>query len=92
MKLPLLLLSTLALGLLQARAQVQIHEFMATNTRAYPDITDFEDYPDWIELKNNSGSAVSLNGYFLSDDPSDPFKWPVPSTASIPANGFLLIM
>ncbi len=73
-------------------AQVRIHELMASNTRAYPDITDFEDYPDWIELKNSGAVATSLNGYFLSDDPGDPFKWPVPSSASIPGNGFLLFM
>ena len=75
-----------------SQAQVQIHEIMASNTRAYPDITDFEDYPDWIELKNTGAAAASLNGYFLSDDPSDPFKWPVPTTASIAAGGFLLFM
>jgi hypothetical protein len=82
----------LLLGLAQTQAQVQINEVMASNTRAYPDITDFEDYPDWLELRNTSGSSVSLNGYFLSDDPKDPFKWPVPATASIPANGYLLFM
>lgn len=73
-------------------AQVRIHELMASNTRSYPDITDFEDYPDWIELKNSGGTPASLEGYFLSDDPSDPFKWPVPAGATVPANGFLLIM
>ena len=82
----LLLLSTVS------HAQVRIHELMASNTRAYPDITDFEDYPDWIELKNSGAAAASLNGYFMSDDPGDPFKWPVPSSASIPGNGFLLFM
>ncbi len=71
---------------------IVINEVMAINTRAYPDITDFEDYPDWIELKNNTDSLVNLAGYFLSDDTSDPFKWPIPSGATIPANGFLLIM
>ena len=92
MKLPLLLIFSLVIGLSQASAQVQINEIMASNTRAYPDITDFEDYPDWFELKNTTASAVSLDGYFISDDPGNPFKWPVPATASIPANGFLLFM
>lgn len=78
---------------LQAAAPtVSINEFMASNVRAYPDIVDFEDYPDWIELKNNSFSQVSLDGYFLSDRLSNPFKWGFPAGASIPANGFLLIM
>ncbi len=92
MKLTRILFSALLLGLTHSQAQVQINEIMASNTRAYPDITDFEDYPDWFELKNTTGSVLSLDGYFISDDPADPFKWPVPSTASIPANGFLLFM
>jgi hypothetical protein len=92
MKLYVPLIFALVLGTVHGRAQVQINELMAGNTRAYPDITDFEDYPDWIELKNSGGTAASLNGYFLSDNPSDPFKWPIPSTASIPANGFLVFM
>jgi hypothetical protein len=92
MKRPLLLLSCILFGFFDASAQVQINEVMASNTRSFPDIVDFEDYPDWFELKNTTGSAVSLDGYFISDDPSNPFKWPVPSTASIPANGYLLFM
>lgn len=71
---------------------VSINEFMASNVRAYPDIVDFEDYPDWIELKNNGSSEVSLDGYFLSDSQSNPFGWAFPAGASIPANGFLLVM
>ena len=75
-----------------SRAEVQLNELMASNTRAYPDITDFEDYPDWIELHNTGATAASLSGLFLSDDPADPFKWPVPATASIPGSGYLLLM
>lgn len=73
-------------------AQVQLNELMASNTRAYPDITDFEDYPDWIELRNLGAAEVSLAGYFISDDPADPFKWPVPAGATIAGHGYLLLM
>lgn len=82
----------MAIGFVPASAQVQINEIMASNTRAFPDITDFEDYPDWFELKNTTASPVSLDGYFISDDPSNPYKWPVPASTTIPANGFLLFM
>src|SRR4051812_7454004 len=75
-----------------ATPTVSINELMASNVRAFPDVVDFEDYPDWIELKNSDSSPASLDGYFLSDSPSNPFKWAVPAGASIPANGFLLIM
>ena len=78
MKFPLLL----ALATTLAPAQVRINEFMASNTRSVPDITDFEDYPDWIELHNPGATEVSLNGYFLSDNPNEPFKWPVPACHS----------
>src|SRR5262245_35163220 len=80
------------LNLCPLEAQVQISEVMASNRAAYPDVTDFEDYPDWIELRNTGGVAVNLGGYFLSEDPANPHKWPIPASASIPANGFLLIM
>ena len=72
-------------------ADVQLNEFLAANTQAHADVVDFEDYPDWIELKNTTGSPINLAGYYLSDDPLKPFKWPFPSTASIAANGFLLV-
>lgn len=73
-------------------AEVVFNEIMASNTRAYPDITDFEDYPDWIELKNFGAVSASLDGYFLSDDPVDPYKWSIPVGTSIPANGFLTLI
>ena len=75
-----------------AQAQVQINEIMASNARSFPDVVDFEDYPDWIELKNTGGTVASLQNYFLSDDPANPYKWPFPASASIPANGHLMIM
>ena len=37
------------------------------------------DYPDWIEIYNTADSAVDLNGFALSDDPEEPFKWVFPS-------------
>ncbi|MDG2122830.1 MAG: CotH kinase family protein, partial [Verrucomicrobiales bacterium] len=74
-----------------AGAQVRINEFMAANATTYPDNADFDDYSDWIELHNTGDSNVSLNGYYLSDDPTEPLKWPIPADASIPANGFFVV-
>ncbi|MDG1071405.1 MAG: lamin tail domain-containing protein [Akkermansiaceae bacterium] len=73
-------------------SQVRINEFMASNARSVPDITDFEDYPDWIELHNPGATAVNLDGYFLSDNPNDRFKWAIPAGASIPAGGYFMII
>ncbi len=36
------------------------------------------DRSDWVELYNRSSEAVSLNGYFLSDDASAPFRFALP--------------
>ena len=85
-------LTFLSIAYCVAHAQVQINEIMASNTRSFPDVVDFEDYPDWIELKNTGGSVASLENYFLSDDPANPYKWSFPASASIPANGQLMIM
>jgi hypothetical protein len=71
--------------------QVRISEFLAANTQAHPDVVDFEDYPDWIELENLTAEAVSLDGWFLSDDGTRPYKWAFPAGATIPANGHLVV-
>ncbi|MCH1508377.1 MAG: lamin tail domain-containing protein [Akkermansiaceae bacterium] len=78
--------------LLPLFSQVRINEFMASNTRSVPDITDFEDYPDWIELHNPGATDVSLDGYYLSDNPDNRFKWAIPAGASIPAGGYLMVI
>lgn len=48
------------------------------------------DFSDWIELKNNSQSAVNLSGWYLTDNASDLTKWEFPST-TIAANGYLVV-
>jgi hypothetical protein len=75
-----------------ANAQsVRINEFMAANATTYPDNHDFDDYSDWIELQNMTGSSISLTDYYLSDDPTFPLRWQFPTGTSIPANGFLVV-
>lgn len=59
--------------------------------------TDFEiegpdSSPDWIELRNLSAEPVSLAGWRLSDNLSSPAKWIFPVSATIPANGYLLVL
>lgn len=74
-----------------AQGQVKISELMASNTQSHPDVVDFEDYPDWIELENTGATAAALDGYFLSDDPAQPLKWAFPAGATIPANSRLVV-
>lgn len=81
------------LGLFTAtlHAQVRISEFSAANTQSHPDIVDFSDYPDWIELENSSDTEVSLSGWFLSDEVQNPLKWGFPASAVLPARGHLVV-
>jgi hypothetical protein len=88
--LPFFSLAGLIIG--SAVGQVRINEIMASNTRTYAEITDFEDYPDWLELHNPGVTEAPLDGFFLSDNPTRPFKWKIPESATIPPGGYLLIM
>jgi len=68
---------------------VVLNEFMAENDETIADPQG--DYDDWIELRNLTDSAVSLDGLYLSDDPARPHKWEFPAGTTIPANGYLLV-
>ncbi len=48
-------------------------------------------FPDYIELFNRSGSAVSLAGFSLTDDGENPAKFIFPEGTEIPAGGYLLL-
>lgn len=67
---------------------IYINEFMSGNTDIVMD--DDGDYSDWIELYNNSNSAVDLSGFSLSDDVDDLQKWTFP-LITIEPKGFLLV-
>lgn len=66
-----------------------INEFLAKNDTAETDEAGQRE--DWLELYNNAGIALSLNGIYLTDDPAKPDKWLFPQGASIPAKGFLVV-
>lgn len=68
-----------------------INEFLASNATAAPEVNDFEAYPDFIELYNDSTGAVDVSGYHLSDSPEQPFKWAFPAGATVPPGGTLLV-
>lgn len=85
----LVTLCLFAFGKIAAQSGVVINEVMASN-QAY--ITDENgEYEDWIELFNNSNSAVNLSGWFLTDNPDNLDKWELPTNTSIPAMGYLII-
>ena len=83
----LLALTLLALGLCAcARADVVFSEVMAS-------IATFvgERHDDWAELHNTGDKAVSLSGWYLSNDPYNLRRWAFPDTAKIAKGGYLVV-
>ncbi len=72
-----------------ASTSVVINEFMASNSGTLADPQG--EFDDWIELRNLTGVAVNLTGLYLTDEPSNPRKWPFPSGTTIAANNYLLV-
>lgn len=48
------------------------------------------DRSPWVELYNKSSQSVSLNGYSISDNPDNMFKWTFPDVTIAP-NEYMLI-
>ena len=72
-------------------AGLKINEVMAANPAAanFPDPADGKS-DDWLELHNPTGAAVSLEGWYLSDQAAQPLLFRVPAGFSLPAAGFRL--
>jgi hypothetical protein len=51
-----------------------------------------ERYEDWLEFYNSSSEAISLNGYWLSDDFENPMKWQIGQNVIVPAGGYLVYL
>src|SRR5687767_6719259 len=61
---------------------VIISEFMAENLTSADRDEDGE-RSDWLELQNNTNSAVSLNGWYLTDKATDLRQWQFPATSPV---------
>ncbi len=84
----LVLLTTGVASAQYAMSGILITEVMAANT--FTALDDQGRYSDWIELHNPTDTPVSLAGYTLTDDPTEPTKWPLPVTTLAPGD-FLVI-
>jgi hypothetical protein len=69
-------------------AGVCINEFAADNDGLLADSDG--DYEDWLELYNGGSRTIDLEGYYLSDDESDPLKWRFPQVELAPGE-YLLV-
>lgn len=61
-----------------ASAVVYISEFMAQNQTGLTD--EDGEHSDWLELYNAGSAAVSLNGWYLTDNPDDLRRWQFPAS------------
>ena len=84
----ILFISLLALLPYLANATVYISEIVADNDGS---LTDRDgDEPDWIELYNNSESAIDLDGWHLSDNVTNLTQWTFPAT-NLEARAYLIV-
>jgi len=67
---------------------ININEIMSSNSETLFD--EDGDTPDWIELYNVGPNNYNLNGFGISDDLSEPFKWILPNI-ELPAEEYLLL-
>jgi len=72
----ILLLHTCLLLAAGTSAQIVINEGSNRNGTLFTD--EDGDYEDWIELYNTTALPLYLEGYAITDDPSQPFKWTLP--------------
>ncbi|MDP3150790.1 MAG: lamin tail domain-containing protein [Ignavibacteria bacterium] len=75
----------------QVNPRVFINEVLASNLSTNPDMVDFGDFSDWIELYNDENIDVNIGGFYLSDDFTIPTKWQFPANTIIPAKSFYLV-
>ena len=68
--------------------EVVINEIVSLNNSIYAD--RYGDYNDWVEIKNLSSDTLDLEGFWISDDYNDIFKWNVPHF-QIPPNSFEIL-
>ncbi len=61
---------------------IQINEVMF-----FPESGEFE----WVELKNNSNTPISIRGYSLTDEDDNRYKFPQ-TIPDVPAGGFVVLL
>lgn len=67
-----------------------INEFVASNSESWQDSSGL--FPDWVEIHNPTATPISMQGWFISDDPERPFEWPVDPTLTIEPGGFQVLI
>ncbi len=71
-----------------AEAELIISEFMAVADINHPD--EDSEPADWVEITNNSGAAVPLAGYYLTNNAGDLTRWRFPAV-TLQANSSIVV-
>ena len=61
---------------LQGRRGLRLNEVMVTNDSSVTD--DYGRRSAWVELFNSTFAPLEISSVFITDDPSNPKKYPVP--------------
>jgi len=73
-----------------------ISEFMAINNSQEPlepgeILDDFGESSDWVEIYNPTGTNISLEDWYLTDDANNLTKWQFPTGTEIDPGEFLIV-
>ncbi len=69
-------------------SDIRLNELVSVNAGSYKDAAG--DADPWVELHNLGPGAVTLTGFTLTDDASNPVKWALPAV-TLSDGGFLVI-
>ncbi|MCK6605212.1 MAG: CotH kinase family protein [Ignavibacteriaceae bacterium] len=69
---------------------LKINEFMASNASTISD-PDFGEFGDWIEIYNAGAYPVELNGLFVTDNRTLPFKFQIDTAVTVQPGNRVLI-
>lgn len=86
--LKLFVLFSFSLYALNGKSQLLLNEVQTANANTLAD--EDGDYGDWMEIYNAGSAPISLAGFAISDNESEPQKWPLPNV-SIAGGGRKLI-
>ena len=72
--------------------QLYLNEFVASNDTGLTD--ENGEFEDWVEIYNAGTAAVSLDGYYLTDDLAEPTLWQLPTGSgelAVPGGGYIVL-
>ncbi|HUN81240.1 MAG TPA: lamin tail domain-containing protein, partial [Phycisphaerae bacterium] len=76
-------------GTLATLPALSVNEVLPVNTAINRD--DHDEFAPWIELYNPSAETIDLSGLYLTDNYSQPLKWPIPSGSQLCPGQWMLI-